>query len=401
VIDKALVDDCIHCGFCLPTCPTYGALWQEEMDSPRGRIQLMAGLIEGTVPLTATTVEHFDRCLGCMACVTSCPSGVQYDRLIEQTREYVEEHYERGPEDAILRGLVFAVFPHPRRMKVALRLAPLGRRLPMPSWLRPLVELAPPWRGGPGPAEVTPAHGERALRVGLLTGCVQSVLFGDVNAATARALAADGCEVIAPREQRCCGALHLHAGRREEGHRRAEQLAATFAAAGVDVIAVNAAGCGSHLKDAGLPIPVKDVSELLAELGPRTERQPLELRVAFQDSCHLAHAQAIRDEPRAALAAIPGLELVEPAEQAICCGSAGIYNLVQPEAARELGDRKAAHVLAAEPDVYASANPGCLVQVATSLRRAGRPVAALHPIELVDASIRGESRDALLARARR
>jgi glycolate oxidase iron-sulfur subunit len=401
VIDPDLVADCIHCGFCLPTCPTYGPLWREEMDSPRGRIYLMAGLLDGTVPLTEETVEHFDRCLGCMACVTSCPSGVRYDRLIEQTREYVEERYERAPEDALLRSLVFAVFPHPRRLRAALRLAPLGQRLPVPPRLAPLVELVPRWRDAAAPPELTAAEGERRARVGLLTGCVQSVLFGGVNAATARVLAAEGYEVLAPRAQRCCGALHLHAGRREEGLDRARRLARTFRDAGAEAIVTNAAGCGSHLKDAELDLPVKDVSEVLAERVARAVRHPLELRVAFQDSCHLAHAQRIREQPRALLRAIPGVELVEPAEQAICCGSAGIYNLVQPDAARELGDRKAAHVAATAPDVYASANPGCLVQVTAALRRRGRPLPAVHPVELLDASIRAEPSPVLLGRVRR
>ena len=233
MIDPALIDDCVHCGFCLPTCPTYGPLWQQEMDSPRGRIWLMKGLVDGTVELTDTVVEHFDRCLGCMACVTSCPSGVQYDRLIEQTRELIEERYERTPDDWLLRTLVFAVFPHPGRLRAALALAPLGRRLPLPRPLRPLVGLAPPWRSTALPPELTPAVGERRARVGLLLGCVQRVLFGDVNAATARVLAAEGCEVVAPRDQACCGALHLHAGRRAEGHARAERIAELFKDAGV------------------------------------------------------------------------------------------------------------------------------------------------------------------------
>jgi len=238
------------------------------------------------------------------------------------------------------------------------------------------------------------------MRVGLLTGCVQRILFGDVNAATARVLAAEGCEVVAPRDQSCCGALHLHAGRAEEGRARAERLEQVFRRAGAELLVVNAAGCGSHLKEAGLGLPVKDVAELLAGIGPRASRLPLPVRVAFQDSCHLAHAQGIRDAPRAVLAEVPGLELAEPAEQAICCGSAGIYNLVQPEAARELGDRKARHVLATGADVYATANPGCVVQVTTALRRAGRALPALHPVELVDASIRGVIADELLATAR-
>jgi glycolate oxidase iron-sulfur subunit len=286
-------------------------------------------------------------------------------------------------------------------MRVALALAPLGRRMPLPRLLRPLVEIAPPWRSTDRPPDLTPAAGERRARVGLLLGCVQRVLFGDVNAATARVLAADGCEVVVPPGQACCGALHLHAGRRAEGHQRAHRLAEQFRDAGAERIVVNAAGCGSHLKDAGLDLPVVDVSEVLAELGPRAERRPIELSVAFEDSCHLLHAQRVQLPPRELLRSIPGLELAEPAEQAICCGSAGIYNLVQPSAAAELGARKAENVAAAGADAYASANPGCLVQVSAALRRAGNPLPALHPVEVVDASIRGLSAEKLLRSARR
>jgi glycolate oxidase iron-sulfur subunit len=394
-ISRELLDDCVHCGFCLPTCPTYGPLWQEEMDSPRGRILLMSGLVDGTVELSPTTVQHFDRCLGCMACVTSCPSGVQYDRLIEQTRAQVEEHYERSDDDRLLRALLFATVPYPRRLRLALALTP--PRLPGP--LAPFARLRPPWRSAAQPPEVTPAVGEKRLRVGLLLGCVQRVVFGDVNAATARVLAAEGCEVVAPRSQGCCGALHLHAGRFAEGRRRAQRIAETLA--GVDAIVVNAAGCGSHLKEAELPVRVVDVNELLAELEPRAERHELPVRAAYQDACHLGHAQGIRDAPRQVLRSIPGLELAEPAEQAICCGSAGIYNLVQPAPASELGERKAANVAATGAEVYASANPGCLVQVSTYLRRARRSLPAVHPVELLDASLRGIRRDRLLAGARR
>ena len=398
MIERELIDACTHCGFCLPTCPTYGPLGQMEADSPRGRIWLMKGLADGTMTANSAVVEHIDRCLGCMACVTACPSGVRYDLLIEQTREVVEEQYDRPAGDWLLRTVVFSVFPHPRRLRVALAMAPPAG-MPLPKALRSLAELAPPWRSREQPPERTPPSNKLLQgRVGLLTGCVQSVVFGDVNAATARVLAAEGYEVVTPANQPCCGALHLHAGRREEGKRMAKAVAERFA--GVDAIAVNAAGCGSHLKDADLDVRVVDVSELLAE-EPRAERNALELRVAFQDSCHLAHAQGIRVEPREVLDSIPGLERVDPAEQAICCGSAGIYNLTQPDAARELGDRKAGHVLATEPDAYASANPGCLVQVSAALRRAGRPLPALHPIELVDASIRGVTAEELLAAARR
>ena len=399
MIDRALIDVCTHCGFCLPTCPTYGPLGQMEADSPRGRIWLMRGLADGTMTANASVVEHIDRCLGCMACVTACPSGVRYDLLIEQTRELVEDEYDRPAGDWLLRTLVFSVFPHRRRLRAALALAPVASVIP--GRLRALADLAPPWPKSSGtvPKYLGTVPRSRG-RVGLLTGCVQSVLFGDVNAATARVLAAEGFEVVVPGGQPCCGALHLHAGRREEGRRRARAIGERFKAAGVDAIAVNAAGCGSHLKEAGLDVRVVDVHELLAD-EQRAERHPLDLRVAFQDSCHLAHAQAIRVEPRELLDGIPGLQRLEPAEQAICCGSAGIYNLTQPEAARELGDRKAARVIATAPDVYASANPGCLVQVSAALRRAGQPLPALHPIELLDASIRGVPGQDVLASSRR
>jgi glycolate oxidase iron-sulfur subunit len=381
-MDAGLIDDCVHCGFCLPSCPTY-ELWHEEMDSPRGRIWLMKATVEGTLELDRTVAEHFDRCLGCMACLTSCPSGVQYDKLIELARERVEQEVKRPLGERVLRSAVFAVFPHPKRLKLALRFS----ALPAPGPLRPLKELAPRWREAVSPPAETAAEGERIGRVGLLTGCVQSVVFGEVNRASARALAAYGYEVAAPYAG-CCGALALHSGRREEGHELARRTEAAFKAAGVDTIVTNAAGCGSHLKEAGLGLPVVDISEAIAA-GRAPELNPLELRVAFQESCHLGHAQRVREEPRALLRSIPGIELVEPAEQELCCGSAGIYNLVQPEAARELGDRKARNVLATEPDLYVSANPGCLVQVSAALRRAGRPLPAAHPVELLDASIRG------------
>jgi glycolate oxidase iron-sulfur subunit len=415
-IDRELIADCVHCGFCLPTCPTW-SLWREEMDSPRGRIYLMEGLVDGTIRLDPTVVEHFDRCLGCMACVTACPSGVRYDRLIEQTRATIEREFRRPVAGRALRAAVFSIFPHRRRLRAALALAPLGRILPAPGSLRPLVELAPRWRATRAqPPVVTPAQGEKRARVGLLTGCVQSVLFGGVNAATARVLAAEGYEVVAPRRLSCCGALAVHAGRHDEGLRGARRTITAFERAEVELVVSNAAGCGSNLKDyvellADDPVfaeraqafsaRARDVSELLVAEPPRAERHPLAVGVAFQDSCHLAHAQGVRAAPRMMLAEIPGLELLEPPEQDICCGSAGIYNLVQVEAARELGDRKAQNVLATEPAAYSSANPGCLVQLSAALRRAGRPLPLLHPVELVDASIRGVDTEQLLAGARR
>jgi glycolate oxidase iron-sulfur subunit len=404
---RELTSDCVHCGFCLPTCPTY-VLWNEEMDSPRGRIHLMDARLDGAVALNATVTTHFDRCLGCMACVSSCPSGVRYDRLIESTRAAVEQEYERPFGDRLVRGLLFRLLPHPGRMRAALRLAPLGRIAPLPKRFRPLVEIAPRWRGKGDVPALTPAAGDMRARVGLLTGCVQRAVFPDVNAATARVLAADGFEVVAP-PQGCCGALSVHAGRLEEGKAFARRLIAAFD--DVELVVVNSSGCGSHLKELGwllgderseaFSAKVRDVGELLADVTPRASRHPLPMRVALQDSCHLRHAQRLPLSSSASLARIPALEIVEPAEQDLCCGSAGIYNAVQPEAARELGDRKAAHVLATGASAYASANPGCLVQVSQALGRVKQPLPALHPIELVDASIRNVGAARLLTRARR
>jgi glycolate oxidase iron-sulfur subunit len=307
------------------------------------------------------------------------------------------------------------VLPYPRRMRAAVRLAPLGRGLPLPKRIRPLVELAPSW-GLPrnGAREDAKSHvatmpfGRSRGRVGVLTGCVQAAVFPDVNEATARVLAADGFEVVAP-PQGCCGALSVHAGRVEEGRRFARKLVAAFA--DVETVVVNASGCGSHLKDLGWLLEdeesaafsekVRDVGEFLEAVSPRARRHPLALTVALQDSCHLRHAQRLPLSSRVSLSRIPELEVVEPAEQDLCCGSAGIYNLVQPDAARELGNRKAANVLATGANAFASANPGCLVQISTALHRAKNRLPALHPIELVDASIRGVSAGTLRARARR
>jgi glycolate dehydrogenase iron-sulfur subunit len=371
------VDVCVHCGFCLPTCPTY-ALWSEEMDSPRGRIHLMESRLDGTIELNRTVVEHFDRCLGCMACVTACPSGVRYDVLIESTRATVEQEYARPASDRLLRTALFAVLPYPRRLRPALALAPLGRV--MPGRLGAMARLAPRRRSRQRPPHETPAAGARRGRVALLAGCVQRVAFGDVNAATARALAAEGWEVVVPR-QGCCGALSAHAGRAREAERLIERLRRDLA--GLDAIAVNSSGCGSHLKEHGLP--ALDVAELLQE-RPRGTLHTLPLRVAYQDSCHLRHAQRLPGVWRPLLGRIPALQVVEPAEQDLCCGSAGVYNVLQPEAARELGDRKATNVLATGAQALASANPGCLVQLDGALRRAGRPLPTLHPVELLDAA---------------
>jgi glycolate oxidase iron-sulfur subunit len=329
-----------------------------------------------------------------MACLSSCPSGVRYDELIEVTRQVVEDEYARPRGERLQRRVLFATLPYPRRMRLALRLAPLGRALPTPGWARPLLDLAPRWRSREQAPAALAAAGESRGRVAILTGCVQRAIFGEVNAATSRVLSAAGYDVAAP-SQGCCGALSAHAGRAKEADRFTERLRSRLS--DVDTIVVNASGCGSHVKDRGLP--ALDVTEALAGTDLPV-LHPLELTLAYQDSCHLRHAQRLPAAWRPLLERIPGLRVVEPAEQELCCGSAGIYNVVQPDAARELGDRKAAHVLATGADAFASANPGCLVQIAQALGRAERLLPALHPVELLDASLRGTPAADVLAQAR-
>jgi len=397
---QALIGDCVHCGFCLPTCPTY-ALWGEEMDSPRGRIQLMQ-LGHEQSELSTEMVSHFDSCLGCMACVTACPSGVQYDVLLQETRPQVERNFRRPAADRAFRWLIFALFPHPGRLRalvpglVLQRRARLERLLPsrLPrlramATMAPEVPLRAAWQTLPA---VTPARGERRGTVALLQGCVQRVFFSEVNRATVEVLSAEGYEVHAPRAPRCCGSLQLHTGYEAEAQACARETVAAFA--GFATVIVNAAGCGSGMKEYGHLIgdeefraKVFDVHEFLAQAEPRAVRHPLPLRVAYHDACHLAHAQQIRAQPRALLESIPGLELLSPPEWELCCGSAGVYNLLEPEAAADLGRRKAANLLGTAPDAIAAANPGCVIQIAQHLER---PVAVLHPIELLARSLRGE-----------
>jgi glycolate oxidase iron-sulfur subunit len=426
--DRELIADCVHCGFCLPTCPTY-LLWNEEMDSPRGRIYLMKMASDGEIGLTDEFTLHMDRCLGCMACVTACPSGVQYNKLIEMTRAQVERRYDRTPGDRAFRSLLFALFPYPGRLRAtlpflwlyqrsgarALVRSPLAAKF-IPERLRGMEAVLPPVSRETLTARTapfTPARGTSRRRIGLLAGCVQRVFFDPVNAATIRVLAAEGCDVVVPEDQGCCGALNFHAGREAGGLERARRLIDAFERANVDTVVVNAAGCGSTLKEYGYLLrddpayaerarrfseQVRDISELLAELEPVAPRSPVPLRVAYHDACHLGHAQAVRQQPRAVLKAIPGLELLDIPEADICCGSAGIYNLVEPGPAGELGERKARNILDTAPEVIATANPGCLLQINAALARLGVNIPTVHPVEIVDASIRGVLPTAWLAR---
>jgi glycolate oxidase iron-sulfur subunit len=413
-----LIADCVHCGFCLPACPTYVS-WHEEMDSPRGRIDLMKGAADGVIALDTVVAEHIDACLGCMACVTACPSGVRYDLLIEATRAKVEAEVPRTFGDRAFREFVFALFPYPGRLRVLapflwlarvlglprLAAGPLGAVLP--PRLRQLATMAPPIGFQDLVATLpprTPAHGTQRARVALVAGCVQRTFFPGVNAATIRVLSAEGCEVSVPRGQGCCGALSLHSGRLEEAKRFARELIPRFESEDLDAIVINAAGCGSTLKEygdllqddpvwaeraAGFAAKVRDINEYLAQFEPRAERRPMPLRVAYHDACHLAHAQRVRTQPRQLLRTIPGLELLEIPDGDQCCGSAGTYNLFEPASAHEIGARKVDNVESVAPDLLASANPGCTLQIQSLLRERGAQLRAAHPIEILDAAITG------------
>ena len=444
---RSVAKDCVHCGFCLPACPTY-QLWAEEMDSPRGRIYLVNQILDGA-ELTEAAAGHFDRCLGCMACMTACPSGVQYDQLIEAARVWTEDARAEGSggsegsegsggsdgsggsggspglagaagsaaarrRDRAVRAAIFALFPYPARLRAAigpLRAAQrtgLDRRLArssLPDRLSPALgaalRLAPASAATRRLPERVAARGSRRAVVGMLTGCVQSVFFPQVNAATARVLAAEGCDVLIPRGQGCCGALSLHSGREAEAQAFAQRAIATFETEDVDAIVVNSAGCGSAMKEyerllagtgwagqaAALSAKVRDLSEFLAELGPAARRHPLPVTAAYHDACHLAHAQRITRQPRELLRAIPELTLAELPDAGTCCGSAGVYNLLQPEAAAELGARKAQAVLDAGAPLLISANPGCSLQIAAALGDRGTHIAVAHVAEVLDASI--------------
>ncbi|GAC1584819.1 MAG: heterodisulfide reductase-related iron-sulfur binding cluster [Ktedonobacteraceae bacterium] len=417
--DPELIADCVHCGFCLPTCPTY-LLWGEEMDSPRGRIQLMKMASTGDIGMTDTFTTHMDRCLGCMACVTACPSGVQYNKLIEATRPQIERNYPRTMWDRMFRTLIFSIFPYPTRLRFmtpllwlyqksnAKRLleTPTAKRL-IPTRLLGMEAIMPPIHLRSllsRPKVLNRAKETKRRRVGLLIGCIQRVFFDDVNAATIRVLTAEGCDVVIPPTQGCCGALSIHSGREAEGLHFARSLIDTFEAFALDTIVVNVAGCGSNLKEYGhllrddpeyaerakaFSASVRDITELLAELTPVAPRHPMPIRVAYHDACHLAHAQGVRRQPREVLGAIPGIELTDIPEAEICCGSAGTYNLLEPETANQLGERKARNILSMNPEMIATANPGCLLQIQASLQRMGTPIPSLHPVQFVDASIRG------------
>ncbi len=424
--EKKYIDECVHCGFCLPACPTY-VLWGEEMDSPRGRIYMIKKAADGEAPLDGHFRQHMDRCLGCMACMTACPSGVQYSKLIEPTRAQIERNLPRTWSESLFRRLLFVTFPHPERLRLLavpllvyqksglqslLRVGGIHKLLPKRlAAMEALLPAVPKHLFSRLPSSVRPRTAPRR-RVGMLSGCVQQVFFSHVNAATARVLAAEGCEVIIPREQSCCGALMLHSGMEDEAVALAKKMIAMFEAVEVDAIVINSAGCGSTMKEYGhllrddptwaeraaaFSAKCKDISEILYELEPQAPRHPLKLRAAYHDACHLQHAQGVREQPRRLLGKIPELEVAEIPEASLCCGSAGVYNLLQPETANQLGSRKVENLLSTGAEAVISANPGCLLQLMNGLRRRGmKAMPAFHMVELLDASIRGISAEKLL-----
>lgn len=427
--EKKLMDDCVHCGFCLPACPTY-VLWGEEMDSPRGRIYMMQKAAAGEAPLDARFQLHMDNCLGCMACMTACPSGVQYEKLIEATRPQIERHLPRSIGDSLFRRILFSTFPYADRLR-ALALPLLvyqrsglqklarasGILKLLPKRLAAMESLLPTVPNSLFthlPARVATKHARK--RVGMLSGCVQQVFFQHVNATTARVLAAEGCEIVIPQTQECCGALMVHSGLEDEAMAFAKKMIAAFETANVDAIVINAAGCGSTMKQYGhllrddpqwaeraaiFSSKCRDIAEFLCELEPMAPRNALPLRAAYHDACHLQHAQGIHAQPRTLLSGIPALEIVEMPDAAICCGSAGVYNLLHPQTGEELGDRKVDNLLSTQAEAVISANPGCLLQLMSGLRRRGLDdMPAFHMVELLDASIRGLSADELLRQDR-
>jgi glycolate oxidase iron-sulfur subunit len=419
-LDVEGVNRCVHCGLCLAYCPTFAELGT-EMDSPRGRIFTIKSLAEGRIRLSDSAVAHLDLCLGCRACETVCPAGVPYGQLIEAARAEIERQRPGGPLRRLFRWLNFTVLlPSPRLLGAAAaglrfyqasglqrlaRASGLLRLLPYPlsSW-EPLLPALPRGRDRARLPGRIPAAGARRGAVGLLTGCIQQVVFGPQNRATARVLARNGVEVVVPRDQACCGALHAHAGEHDTALALARRTVAVFERAEVDHVVVNTSGCGAHMKSydtllagdpawaeraARLAARVRDISEFLAGESLRGPLAPVPRTVTYHDPCHVAHGQKIRAQPRALLAQVPGLRVVELAEADWCCGSAGIYNLTQPEMAGRLLERKVAHIQATGADAVVTSNPGCIIQIAQGLEARGAPVEVLHIVEVLDQAYRG------------
>jgi glycolate oxidase iron-sulfur subunit len=408
-----ILRSCVHCGFCTATCPTYQVLG-DELDSPRGRIYLIKDMLEQGRPADERTVRHIDRCLSCLACMTTCPSGVHYMHLVDHAREYIEQTYRRPLSDRVLRWVLAKVLPHPTRFRLALLGAKIGRPFAflMPdARLKAMLAMAPrqipPVSRNDDP-QVFPAEGPRRMRVALMTGCAQKALNTDINDATIRLLRRLGCEVVIARGQGCCGALTHHMGKAAEAHATAARSIAAFMAevrsGGLDAVVVNTSGCGTTIKDyghmfrtdplaadaatvAGLAL---DVSELLVRLG-LPEGGPKGLRVAYHAACSLQHGQQVKSAPKDLLKRA-GFEVVEPADSHLCCGSAGTYNLMQPEISGQLKARKVTTLEAKAPDVIAAGNIGCMMQIGS-----GTAIPVVHTVELLDWATGGPQPRALLS----
>ncbi len=423
-IDYRYFMNCVHCGLCTSFCPTYLETGDEN-DSPRGRIYLMRNVVDGQLPLTNTVKSHLDLCLDCRACETACPSGVQYGRLIEPFRvEMQRRDAAEGLGDAngwFHRFVLYGLFPYANRLRWALAPARFVQRLGLdriadglgltkllPQKLQRMQELLPKL----GPAtprlpELLSPVGKRRARVALFTGCVADAMFGHTNWATARVLQFNGCEVVVPKAQACCGAIHYHSGAGEPALQLAKTNAAAFNPDDVDAVIINVAGCGSMLKDYGhmahelapsdattrdrlekFAHKVKDVSEFLMSLGPIAPTGEIKLRATYHDACHLCHAQKVREQPRDLLSLVPGLELVPLAESEVCCGAAGSYNLTQPEMAAQLGRRKLENILKTKAQAVITGNAGCSLQLQMQLRQSGHDIWVAHPMDVLDLSYR-------------
>ena len=423
-LDRQLINACVHCGFCLSTCPSYRILGKET-DSPRGRIYLMAAIDNGEIPLSPAVVEHFDSCLGCLACVTTCPSGVQYDQLIAAMRPQIERNHPRSWQEKLLRQFIFQVFPYPERLK--LLLAPLITyqklgiqnlirksgilNLFLPKQIAAMESVLPTISAtafNTNYPAVIPAQGQTRFRVGMILGCVQRLFLPEVNAATIRVLTANGCEVLVPPQQGCCGALTHHQGQEAQTADFARQMIDIFAPLDLDAILINASGCGHSLKlydrileddpdyataAQNFAQKVKDVQEFLDEVGLITPLAPISpepLTMVYQDACHMLHGQQISMQPRRLLKQIPHVNLTEPMDAALCCGSAGVYNILQPEIGTELGKQKVENLVNTKATVIASSNVGCTMQIRKHLELQGHSSVLLrHPMELLDYAIRG------------
>lgn len=421
----AALDPCVHCGFCLPACPTYLATGDEN-DSPRGRIYLMRAVTDGRLELTDSVTRHLDLCLDCRSCETACPSGVQYGRLIEPFRIEMRQTSPgakgEAPRGWFERWVLYGMFPYPRRLRFSLwppaiaqwtgldRLAErFGLLNLLPDKLRRMHRLLPRLRSREaGLPAMLPAVGPRRARVALFTGCVADALFHHVNWATARVLQQNGCDVIVPQSQVCCGAIHYHSGAGEPAVQFAKRNLAAFPLDDLDAVIINVAGCGSMLKDYGhmahevaaedddlqkacdrFAGKVRDVSEFLAGLGTIPPQGEVPLTATYHDACHLCHAQKIRDQPRHLLSLVPGLKLVPLAESEICCGAAGSYNLTEGDMADRLAIRKISHIRDSGANVVISGNAGCTLQMQAALRDAGLDIPVVHPMEILDWSYRG------------